>query len=474
MQETNGLKEYKHSSREISQVRIKMAGLGTKCIRIADLPPEVPEGPIIIALAQYEDIKSIQNESWSKAYCYAVSKGIKILTIALKEHIPSHATIACYRVLIAYEGQPMACYGCNATDHVYQICPKRLETTKGRRNEQTNTWAHVARHDTQKTNNGETKSKNDRTKNNEPKDVEHITEEATGMDMDPECSTKAGPSIPIEQEPDTLNTDSDNRCNLEVHGTTKTERQNSRNEEDEKCCDEQYIGPNPLQHENPNPTTTELENANKTTKRINTNRVDKTINDIIQTHKEEWKTYRMYVTTRSDQKNSNLKAMANRQPKGKGVERETRRRKRTNNAGQVSPPPLPHVNKHSMININGLTSTTRMQMLQNFIYKHDINIHFMQEVTHPSLNKLSGYTVHYNIGSAQRGTAIVARDNIELANITRIPPGRAIAAEFKGIWLVNIYAPSVAAKRNERKQFFYTELTYILRAAPENIILGGD
>jgi exonuclease III len=99
---------------------------------------------------------------------------------------------------------------------------------------------------------------------------------------------------------------------------------------------------------------------------------------------------------------------------------------------------------------------------------------FMQEVIHPSLDKLNGYTVHYNIGSSQRGTAIVARDNIELANITRIPSGRAIAAEFKGIWLINIYAPSGAAKRNDREQFFNTEHPYILRAAPENIILRGN
>jgi len=126
------------------------------------------------------------------------------------------------------------------------------------------------------------------------------------------------------------------------------------------------------------------------------------------------------------------------------------------------------------ININGITSPTRMQMLRNFIYKQDIDILFMQEAAHPSLDKLNGYTVHYNIGTEQRGTAIVARDNIELANITRIPSGRTIAAEYKGIWLVNIYAPSGAAKKNEREQFFNSELTYILRAAPEEIVLGGD
>jgi len=88
------------------------------------------------------------------------------------------------------------------------------------------------------------------------------------------------------------------------------------------------------------------------------------------------------------------------------------------------------------LNINGITSTTRMQMLRNFINKHGIDILFMQEVTHPSLDNLKGYTVYCNIGTSQRGPAIVEKDNIELSNITKMPSGRAIAAEFKGIWLL--------------------------------------
>jgi len=250
IQETIGLQEYKHSNGEKSQVRIEMAGLGTKRIRIANLPPEVPEGPIRTALAQYGDIKSIQEESWLKAYRYAVSNGIKIITMVLKIHIPSHATIATHRVLISYEGQPITCYGCNATDHMYQICPKRLETAKGRRNEQTITWAHVARHGTQKTDNGETKNMNAPTNNNEPKDGEHINEEGTGMNTGPECSTQADPSLPIVQEQDTLNTDTDNRCNMEQPGTTETEIQDSRNEEDEKYCDTQDQSPNNIKNQN--------------------------------------------------------------------------------------------------------------------------------------------------------------------------------------------------------------------------------
>jgi len=40
---TNGLCEYKHENGEISQVRVEVAGMGTKKLRIAGLPPEIKE-----------------------------------------------------------------------------------------------------------------------------------------------------------------------------------------------------------------------------------------------------------------------------------------------------------------------------------------------------------------------------------------------------------------------------------------------
>jgi len=46
----------------------------------------------------------------------------------------------------------------------------------------------------------------------------------------------------------------------------------------------------------------------------------------------------MYVTTHSDQTDSNLNAVVNRQPNEEGAEREKRRRKETNNAVQARPP----------------------------------------------------------------------------------------------------------------------------------------
>jgi exonuclease III len=73
-----------------------------------------------------------------------------------------------------------------------------------------------------------------------------------------------------------------------------------------------------------------------------------------------------------------------------------------------------------------------------------------------------------------RGTALVTRDNITLAKITKIPSGRAIAAEFRGMWMININAPSGAARRQERERFYNSDMPQLLRTAPANIILGGD
>jgi exonuclease III len=49
-----------------------------------------------------------------------------------------------------------------------------------------------------------------------------------------------------------------------------------------------------------------------------------------------------------------------------------------------------------------------------------------------------------------------------------------MTAEFRGISMINIYAPSGTAKRREREHFYNNELAYLLRDTPTNILLGGD
>ena len=125
---TTGQAEYWHTNCVFSKVRIEAVGLGLRKVRIANLPPEVSNRNIRMALRQYGEIRDIQNDTWSNNYRYPVSNGIRITTMNLVQHIPSHPIVARHRTLISYEGQPTTCFGCNEIGHLYQVCPHRRRT----------------------------------------------------------------------------------------------------------------------------------------------------------------------------------------------------------------------------------------------------------------------------------------------------------------------------------------------------------
>jgi len=109
LQSTKGKMEFQHDNGELSIVQIELAGMGTRRIRITNLPPEVPNRTIRHTLSTYGDIKKISEDVWSRAYRYPVYIGIRIVVTSLKKHIPSRMSIAGNRVLISYEGQPPTC-----------------------------------------------------------------------------------------------------------------------------------------------------------------------------------------------------------------------------------------------------------------------------------------------------------------------------------------------------------------------------
>jgi len=55
-----------------------------------------------------------------------------------------------------------------------------------------------------------------------------------------------------------------------------------------------------------------------------------------------------------------------------------------------------------------------------------------------------------------------------------LPPGRAIAEEYRGIWIINVYAPSGTARKQDREKFYNNEVRYILATVGDHILLGWD
>ena len=81
LQKTKGRLEYKHTTGEISVVRLEMAGMGTRRARIANLTPETSDRAIRMPLAPYGEIVAIHEENRSKMYRYLVANGIRVATI---------------------------------------------------------------------------------------------------------------------------------------------------------------------------------------------------------------------------------------------------------------------------------------------------------------------------------------------------------------------------------------------------------
>jgi hypothetical protein len=77
-QDTRGTAEFRHDNGEIRQVQAETAGMGTRRIHIANLPPEIPDSVIRATLTKYGEVKDISEETWSRIYRYPVSNGVRI------------------------------------------------------------------------------------------------------------------------------------------------------------------------------------------------------------------------------------------------------------------------------------------------------------------------------------------------------------------------------------------------------------
>jgi hypothetical protein len=74
LRDTEGQAEYKYPPGDMSVVHIALAGLCTKRIRVANLPPEASNDSLKEAFAPYGKVMNIQNERWSKVYRYPVKR----------------------------------------------------------------------------------------------------------------------------------------------------------------------------------------------------------------------------------------------------------------------------------------------------------------------------------------------------------------------------------------------------------------
>jgi len=126
------------------------------------------------------------------------------------------------------------------------------------------------------------------------------------------------------------------------------------------------------------------------------------------------------------------------------------------------------------LNINGLTSDNRQQMVEQFMRRHEVVIAMLQEVTSKKHIEVKGYHITDNIGTAGRGTAMIIKEDLQMDRIKRIPSGRGITAYYKNTCLINIDAPSGTNNRTERETFFNKDVIDLLPQNPNETLMAGD
>jgi len=67
--------------------------------------------------------------------------------------------------------------------------------------------------------------------------------------------------------------------------------------------------------------------------------------------------------------------------------------------------------KIATLNINGLALRTKVEILEDFLRQHEIDILFLQVVVHSTIDTLRNYNTYTNVGTAGRGTAMVTRNS---------------------------------------------------------------
>jgi hypothetical protein len=113
-------------------------------------------------------------------------------------------------------------------------------------------------------------------------------------------------------------------------------------------------------------------------------------------------------------------------------------------------------------------------MLASILYTHDIDIALLQEITQPGITDIPRYSAWVNLGTDQQGTATLAREGLPVGDVKHLPSGRGLAIEIKGIWYVNVYAPSRAEWRVQQECFVNAEIPLILPVAPVALVMAGD
>lgn len=133
---------------------------------------------------------------------------------------------------------------------------------------------------------------------------------------------------------------------------------------------------------------------------------------------------------------------------------------------------MPLIRNVATINLNAINSPVKKSLLRDFIWNHDLDIIFVQELAFENFAFISSHTAIVNISEERKGTGVLLRNNLNYSDVVLNINGRITSLTVDSINYINIYAHSGSAFKKERDILFRDDILVHLAHGRENVIVG--
>lgn len=131
--------------------------------------------------------------------------------------------------------------------------------------------------------------------------------------------------------------------------------------------------------------------------------------------------------------------------------------------------------KIATINISGVISEDRKRLLLHFCNTNEYDLVGLQEVSFMSWQPIEDrYQLIANPGPGMNGTAILARKDLPISNISLSADGRISSAQILDFTFMTIYAPSGTLCKVKRSNFFRSEIPAHVANIRTPLVMTGD
>lgn len=123
--------QFVYASGKSIEVQMSIAGTNVRYIRIFDLPPELSDESLSVALGAFGKVHRVIREKFPPSSGLGhISTGVRGVHMDVEINIPSTIGVANREGRVYYDGLKETCFSCQAVGHRKDACPQRQAQNK--------------------------------------------------------------------------------------------------------------------------------------------------------------------------------------------------------------------------------------------------------------------------------------------------------------------------------------------------------